>query len=126
VADNDVPALHIRLYIDEHVWRKLAAELRERGFDAVNVYDAGRAGLSDEEQWEYAVIQKRALLTFDKDGGRFIAMASEWFYAGRPHCGLIVSAQLERGELLRRVLRLLDAVSADEMMDTVRFLEEFK
>jgi len=126
VVDNGVAALHIRLYLDEHVWRKLAAELRERGFDAVNVYDAGQAGLSDEEQWEYAAAQGRALLTFDKDGGRFIAMASEWFYAGRPHYGLIISAQLERGELLRRVLNLLNSVTADEMANTVRFLEEFK
>jgi predicted nuclease of predicted toxin-antitoxin system len=126
VAGDRISPLYIRLYIDEHVWRKLAAELRERGFDAVNVYDAGRTGLSDEEQWEYAAIQERAFLTFDKDGGRFVTMASEWFYAGRLHYGLIVSAQLERGELLRRVLRLLDAVTADEMMNTVRFLEEFK
>jgi len=28
--------------------------------------------------------------------------------------------------LLHRVLNLLDSVTADEMMNTVRFLEEFK
>jgi len=74
----------------------------------------------------YAADQERAILTFDKDGSRFINLASEWFYAGRTHRGLIISGQLERGELLRRVLRLLNSVTADEMMNTVRFLEEWK
>jgi len=38
----------------------------------------------------------------------------------------VLSHELERGELLRRVLKLLQAVSAEEMANTVRFLQEFK
>jgi len=78
------------------------------------------------EQWSFAVAAGRALLTFDKDGGRFIDLVAEWFYAGRQHYGLIISAQLPRGELLRRVLNLLNSVTAEELMNSVRFLEEFK
>jgi predicted nuclease of predicted toxin-antitoxin system len=126
VGEDTPDSLYIRLYIDEHVWLKLAAQLRERGFDAVNVYEEGRDGLSDEEQWEYAAAQGRAFLTFDKDGGRFVDMAADYFYAGWPFYGLIISAQLPRGELLRRMLNLLNSVSADEMMNVVRFLEDFK
>jgi len=126
VESAPVSSLFIRLYIDEHVWRKLAAQLRERGFDAVNVYEVDRSGLSDEEQWSYATVQGRAVLTFDKDGGRFIKLAADWFYASQTHYGLIISNQLGQGELLRRVLNLLNAVTADDMMNTVRFLEEFK
>ena len=48
----------------------------------VNVYDVDHDGLSDEDQWDYAAAQGRALLTFDKSGGRFIDLATEWFYAG--------------------------------------------
>ena len=51
MASDTTPPLYVRLYIDEHVWRKLAVELRERGFDAVNVYEVDRGGLEDEEQW---------------------------------------------------------------------------
>jgi len=80
VESTAASALYIRLYIDEHVWRRLAAQLRERGFDAVNVYEVDRGGLSDEEQWRYAAAQGRAILTFDKDGGRFVKLASDWFY----------------------------------------------
>jgi predicted nuclease of predicted toxin-antitoxin system len=126
VGEDTTDLLYIRLYIDEHVWLKLAAQLRERGFDVVNVYEEGRDGLSDEEQWEYAATQGRTLLTFDKDGGRFVEIAADYFYANRPFCGLVISAQLPRGELLRRTLNLMNSVSADEMKNVVRFLEDFK
>ena len=81
MAGNPEPALFIRLYLDEHVWRKLSAELRERGFDAVNVADVGREGFSDEEQWGFAAAEGRALLTFDKDGGRFVDLVLIGFIA---------------------------------------------
>ncbi|MBN1889890.1 MAG: DUF5615 family PIN-like protein [Thermoflexales bacterium] len=119
-------SLYIRLCVDEHVWRKLAAQLRERGFDAINVYEADRAGLTDEEQWNYAAAERRAFLTFDKEGGRFIKLASDWFYADRHYYGPLISSQLTRGELLRRVLKLLNSITAEEMMNTVRFLEDFR
>ena len=126
MSDEPEPSLFVRLYLDEHIWRKLPAELRERGFDAVSVSEAGREGLPDEEQWSFAAAEGRALLTFDKDGGRFVDLVAEWFYAGRSHHGLIVSAQLPRGELFRRVLNLLNSVTGDDMMNSVRFLEEFR
>jgi predicted nuclease of predicted toxin-antitoxin system len=125
---DDRAELHVsvRLYLDEHVWRNLAALLREQGFDALHVYEAQRGELSDEEQWEFAAQQGRALLTFDKNGGRFVSLAAEWFMASRPFAGLIISNQIERGELLRRVVRLLKTVSTEEMKNTVRFLSDFK
>ncbi|HNT77610.1 MAG TPA: DUF5615 family PIN-like protein [Anaerolineae bacterium] len=126
MGDAVTDPLYIRLYIDEHVWSKLSAQLREHGFDVVNVYEVNRAGLADEAQWDYAAAEGRAFLTYDKDGGRFVEMAADYFYASKPFYGLIISAQLDRGTLLRRVLNLLNSVTADEMMNVVRFLEDFK
>jgi len=126
MAGDSEPALFIRLYLDEHIWRKLSVELRERGFDAVNVADVGREGFSDEEQWRFAAAEGRALLTFDKDGGCFVDLVTDWFYSGQQHSGLIISAQLLRGELLRRVLKLLDSATAENLVNSVRFLEDFK
>jgi len=83
-------------------------------------------GFSDEEQWRFAAAEGRAVLTFDKDGGRFVDLVVDWFYSGQHHYGLIISAQLSRGELLHRVLKLLDSVTAEDMANSVRFLEEFK
>jgi hypothetical protein len=38
----------VKLYLDEHVWRELTQRLREKGYDALHVYDVDRGGLSDE------------------------------------------------------------------------------
>lgn len=68
---------------DEHVWTKLASLLREQGYDAVHVQEENRSGISDEEQWDYATKQRRAILTFDKAQGRFARLASQSFYEGQ-------------------------------------------
>jgi len=114
----------IKLYLDEHIWPGLAVELRQRGYDAITVHKARRQEASDEEQLTYASASGRAILTFNKQD--FIPLAAKWFYEGKSHAGIIVSQQISQGELLRRTERLLASLAAEEMKDTVRFLEDFK
>ena len=45
----------ITLLLDEDVRPILGEILRQRGYDAVHVLDAGRTGQSDAEQLAYAV-----------------------------------------------------------------------
>ena len=56
--------LGIRLFTDEHIFKDLARELRNRGYDAEGCYEVGRAnqGISDEEQLEYATRRGCAIL----------------------------------------------------------------
>jgi len=114
----------VKFYLDEHVWQELTERLRENGYDALHVYDADRGGLSDEAQLEYAAQQGRAILTYNARD--FIPLAELWYEAGRDHAGIVISVQLEHGELFRRVLKLLEAVSSEEMMNAIRYLQEFK
>lgn len=114
----------IKLYIDEDVWGGLAAALRDRGYDALDAHEANREALSDEKQLAYAVSQGRAILAYNKQD--FVPLAKEYFYAGQPHFGIIISCQLEPGELLRRVLNLLSLVSAEEIKDLLIPLEAYK
>jgi len=51
---------------------------------------------------------------------------NEYWRAGEEHYGLIVSQQLPLGELLRRVLKMLDTVDAEQMKNSYRDLGEFK
>jgi len=119
----------IRLLIDEDVSKglQLAAALRRRGFDAMAVQEVGRMGLSDDELLDYAAAEGRAFLTFNiKD---FVRYAREWYKAGKEHPGIIVSDHLtgrQFGELLRCTLNLLNTLTAKEMRNTVRFLQEFR
>jgi hypothetical protein len=114
----------IRLYIDEDVWGGLAAALRERGYDAANVHEAERDGLSDEEQLAFAASAGRAILIYNKR--HFVHLAVEWWAAERPHHGIIMSVHLAPGELLRRVLNLLERETAASIADQVIALEYYK
>ena len=69
-------------------------------------------------------LQSRAVLTFNV--ADFELLATEWFFAGRGHAGIILSDQIPIGELLRRVERLLQRVPADEMQNSLRYLQAYK
>ena len=42
--------LGVRLFTDEHIHKHLAGTLRDRGYDALSCQEAGRRGVSDDEQ----------------------------------------------------------------------------
>lgn len=72
--------------------------------------EAGNLGASDEAQLSYATERGMAILTYNIQD--FIKLAQTWHASGRKHAGIIVSEQFSQrsfGELLRRVLRLLDS-----------------
>ena len=61
--------------------------------------------------WHTPSTSRRAILTCNaKD---FAPLAKTWWQDGRQHYDIIASEQLPLGEMLRRVLRMLDSVSAD-------------
>lgn len=117
----------IKFYLNEDIAPDLAKLLRERGFDAISTYEAGMRGKSDEEQMEFAQQQERAILSCNFHD--YLRLAREWFLAGKEHYGVIVSyrqyAGKELGKLLQVVLKLLNDVTAEEMRNTVRLLDEF-
>lgn len=56
----------IRLYVDEDAMDKdLMQALRARGVDVVTALEAGMIERQDEEQLEYAAVQKRVLYGFN-------------------------------------------------------------
>lgn len=114
----------LKLYLDGYIWRELTRQLRAKGYDALHVVDAGRQGFADEAQLEFATQQGRAILTYHVK--HFSPLARLWYEAGREYAGISLSVELPRGELMRQVIRLLEKVSADEMANRVRFLQDFK
>ncbi len=115
--------LFITLYADEDVHKAFAKEIRRHGYDATSVDEENQRGVSDEKQLEYAISQGRTFLTHNQK--HFEPMHEKWMKEGREHAGIILSPRLEIGELLRRTLRLLDQVTADEMHNSLRYLSNF-
>ena len=119
--------LFVALYTDEDVSHDLAPALRRRGYVAQNATEAGNMEISDEAQLTYATEKGMALLTYNIQ--HFIPLTQAWYLAGRAHAGLILSEQFNQrqfGELLRRVLRLLNRWTADEVKNQIVFLQQFR
>ena len=114
--DNSSP----RLLLDEHIWAYLAKRLREQGFDVIHVTEADLVASPDDQIMAYAVGEHRAVVTFNiKD---FIPLAIQYYEDGKEHYGVVVSNQLSRGELQKRVIKFLKSVTAKELMNSVRYL----
>ena len=114
----------IRLFLDEDVWPGLAPLLREHGFDVAHAYEVERGGMSDADQLAYSAQEERTILTHNaKD---FVPLAIEYFFNERSHAGVILSPQIEKGDLVRRTLNLLRSLSAEKIANTVRHLTDYK
>ncbi len=120
---NTEPGLFITLYLDEHIPLKLASALRERGFDAMHAEELGMKGAQDQQHLKLALETGRTILTYNAKHFRQLHQA--YWEANQEPCGIVISEELEIGELLRCVLKLLNTVTADEMRGQLRFLSDF-
>jgi predicted nuclease of predicted toxin-antitoxin system len=112
-----------KLLLDEHIWEDLAAVLGSQGYDVVHLNHTEHRGMDDEPLLALAAAQSRAVLTYNHRD--FVPLARAWFEADREHAGIILSIQLPPGELLRQTRRLLQSLTADELANMVRWLQEF-
>lgn len=115
-------ALFIRLYLDEDIFKDVAQALRMRGFDAVSVHELGRQGFSDTEQLDYAATESRAVFSFNAVD--YLALHREYRSSAKAHAGIIVSKQLPISEVIRRLLKLLNSVTATEMQNQLWWLND--
>ena len=113
-------SLFIELYLDEDVSVLIAELLRVRGFTVQTTQEAGRKSTDDEEQLAYAVSQRHALLTHNRDD--FAALAQEYFAAGRKHYGIIIAVRRPPREIVTRLMMILNQTTAGEMADQVIYI----
>ena len=116
--------LFVRLYLDEDVHKRVATAIRLRGFDVVSAHEVGHWGFSDEEQLTYAAMEGRAIFTYNS--ADYLQLHLDWLQRGKEHFGIIVSDQLPIGETVRRLLNMLNRVTADEMRNEICWLQSLK
>lgn len=109
-----------KLLLDEQIWKYLAKLLREQGFDVIHVNEVDLDATPDEKIMEYAADKNRAIVTFNVRD--YVPLAIQYVEDGKEHYGVVVSKELSHGELKRRVTRLLASVTAEELMNSVRYL----
>ena len=111
------------VYLDADVHPIVARILRDRGFNALSANEAGHRQATDREQLDFAVAYRCALVTFNV--ADFVREARRYAQEGRDHLGIVVSDQLEVGELVRRVTRVLGSYSAADMINRFIWLQSF-
>jgi len=112
--------LFIDLYLDEDVDVLIADLLRARGFKATTTQEAGQLGNSDESQLAYAVNRQKAFFTHNRTDIERIA--EEYFATGKEHHGIIIGVRRRPYEIARRLLAILNKLTADEIKDQLRYI----
>jgi len=112
--------LFIEIYLDEDVDVLIADLVRARGFVATTTQEAGQTHNSDTAQLAYAVSQRKTFLTHNR--ADFEALAQAYFAAGETHFGIVIALRRSPYEIARRLLLVLNQVTADEMQNQLRYI----
>jgi hypothetical protein len=112
--------LFARVYLDEDVDVLIATLLRSRGYEATTALEAGKLQLSDAEQLAFAAIAGFVILTHNRL--HFESLAAECLADGRQHAGIIIAVRRPAYEIARRLLVLLNDISADEFRNQVFYV----
>ncbi len=113
-----------RLHLNEHLSWHLAAQLRKYKFDVTSTIELGMAEEDDDEQLAFAVSQQRAIVSINHK--HFAPLHERYIAEGKEHWGIILSTEESIPVLRRRLLSLLNSVSAEELKNQIRWLNKFK
>lgn len=115
--------MQIRVYLDEDAMsRSLVRELQARGVDVITASSAGMLGQDDAKQLEFAAAQGRVVYTYNiRD---YYQLHTQYIAQGKTHAGMILATQSRYtvGEQIRRSLKLIAALSAEDMNNRAEFL----
>lgn len=113
----------VSLYLDEMIPAVLAVILRQYGYDVLTAKEADMLAKSYEEQLIFAASNRKAIITFNiKD---FVLLHQSWFSEGKKHFGIIVSPEIRISKLIHLCLRLLGRTESKDLINQLRFLQEF-
>jgi predicted nuclease of predicted toxin-antitoxin system len=123
----DEGKLFAGIYVDADLSPRIVSALRQRNYECQSAWEDGLGDATDEHILARATELGMVLLT--NNDCDFSTLARQWTSQERPHAGILISKQYRNrqiGELLRRLLRFLDTVTAEEMRGAVRYLSEFR
>jgi Domain of unknown function (DUF5615) len=116
----------IRLYLDEDAMRRsLVFGLRARNVDVATALDTEMINRNDEDHLLKAASSGRALYTYN--AADYCLLHHKWVTKDRAHAGIIISAQQRyfATEKLRRLMRLVSSISAEQMRNQLEFLSSW-
>ncbi|MBI4681010.1 MAG: DUF5615 family PIN-like protein [Nitrospirae bacterium] len=113
--------LFISLYLDEDVSVKIAANLKNRGFDILHTVEAGMLSASDETQLNKAISEQRTFLTHNKK--HFRILHDQCIASSKKHFGIIVSNRKRNPfETIKKLLGIIQTFTPEEMINQIMFI----
>ena len=112
-----------KLYLNEHLSPRIAEQLRRYDFDVTSTLEQGMERADDDAPLALSAAQQRPLVTFNHK--HFAVMHTKYVAEGKEHWGIILSTEESTSVLLRRLMRLLNTLSAEQLKNQVRWLNEF-
>ncbi|HSK72851.1 MAG TPA: DUF5615 family PIN-like protein, partial [Pyrinomonadaceae bacterium] len=99
---------------------------RQHGVDVLTTSEAGQVSKPDELQLEFAASVGRTIYTFNV--GDYMVLHSEYLKNEKSHPEIIIGEQGRYGigEQMRRLLRIVESKSAEEMRNNIEFLSNWK
>jgi hypothetical protein len=88
VSDSDVA-----LFLDECVSVHIGRALRQADIDAIHAEEYNRKGKNDEQQFLFAVEERRTFVTYNKL--HFAPMHLRWLEEGRDHFGILLAVDYQ-------------------------------
>jgi hypothetical protein len=116
----------ILLYVDEDSMDEdFVQALRSRNVDVLTVADVGMLHRSDEEQIDWARQNGRVIFSFNTRD--FYRLHTTLIEQGLSHMGIILAPQQRYGigDLMRGILKLINAKSSAEMQGQLEFLSNW-
>ncbi len=115
----------MRYYLDEDLSPKVAEILRRYGIDALSAHDVGLLGVTDMEQIERAISEKRCLVTRNRND--FIHLTIQFFNEHRLHTGVLIIPHTLPGDnfsLMAKSIMKYDSKHSKDIMEqyTIDFL----
>src|SRR5687767_14187597 len=98
----------------------IAKLIRSRAFSTMTALEAGRLGRSDAEQLAFASEHQLAIVTHNRID--FEELACHYLSENRNHAGIIIAVRRKPNEIARRLLLLLNRITADEMDDKLIYI----
>jgi hypothetical protein len=113
----------IRLFLDEDVPEAIAIALRLRGYNVATVREAGRKGLTDKEQLDYAYSEKRIFFTHNI--ADFFKIHLEYIKKDKKHSGIVLAKQLPIGVIVKSLLKFLSSSKAKNVHNQITWLSDW-
>jgi predicted nuclease of predicted toxin-antitoxin system len=113
-----------KLYLDEDVKVAVAESLRKKGYNVIAATEMGNKGFSDPQQLKYAISQERAIMTHNQKD--FVKLHGQCMINSLEHYGIIIAKQVNVGEIVRLSMRMLNVLTADDMISRLEYLSNWR